>query len=129
MYQHNISQDRYDNAWRVGNENAIYPKANAKIGIVQRIPAGVYSDFFIEDGSYFRLKNLRLTVSIPGQALKNKGLAAKVYLSGSNLFTITKYQGYNPEVNQQGQNNINQGVDMGSYPLAKSYMLGVNLSF
>lgn len=129
MYQHNISQDRYDNAWRVGNENAIYPKANAKIGIVQRIPAGVYSDFFIEDGSYFRLKNLRLTVNIPGQALKDKGLAAKVYLSGSNLFTITKYLGYNPEVNQQGQNNINQGVDMGSYPLAKSYMLGVNLTF
>lgn len=129
MYQHNISQDRFDNAWRVGNENAIYPKANARIGIVQRIPAGVYSDFFLEDGSYLRLKNLRLTVNIPGQALKNKGMAAKVYLSGSNLFTITKYQGYNPEVNQQGQSNINQGVDMGSYPLAKSYMLGINLSF
>lgn len=129
MYQHNISQDRFDNAWRVGNENAIYPKANARIGIVQRIPAGVYSDFFLEDGSYLRLKNLRLTVNIPGQALKNKGLAAKVYLSGSNLFTITKYEGYNSEVNQQGQSNINQGVDMGSYPLAKSYMLGVNLSF
>lgn len=129
MYQHNISQDRFDNAWRVGNENALYPKANARIGIVQRIPAGVYSDFFLEDGSYLRLKNLRLTVNIPSQALKNNGFAAKVYLSGSNLITISKYLGYNPEVNQQGQSNINQGVDMGSYPLAKSYMLGVNLSF
>ena len=129
MYQHNISQDRFDNAWRVGNENAIYPKANARIGIVQRIPAGVYSDFFLEDGSYLRLKNLRLTVNIPGQALKNKGMVAKIYISGSNLFTISKYEGYNPEVNQQGQSNVNQGVDMGSYPLAKTYMLGLNLSF
>jgi TonB-dependent starch-binding outer membrane protein SusC len=129
MYQHNISQDRFDNAWRVGNENAIYPKANARIGIVQRIPAGVYSDFFLEDGSYLRLKNLRLTLTVPGQALKNKGVVAKVYLAGSNLLTLTNYQGYNPEVNQQGQSNVNQGVDMGSYPLAKSYMLGVNLSF
>lgn len=130
MSQHNISQERFDGAWRVGNEaNAIYPKANARIGIVQRIPSGVYSDFFIEDGSYLRLKNARLTVTIPGQALKNKGLVAKIYITGQNLFTITNYTGANPEVNQQGQNNINQGIDMGSYPLAKTYMVGVNLSF
>jgi TonB-dependent starch-binding outer membrane protein SusC len=75
------------------------------------------------------LKNLRLTLTVPGQALINKGVVAKVYLAGTNLLTFTNYQGYNPEVNQQGQSNINQGVDMGSYPLAKSYMLGVNLSF
>ena len=130
MSQHNISQDRYDYAWRVGNEaNALYPKANAKIGIVQRIPAGTYSNFFIEDGSYLRLKNIRLTVIIPSKAIANKGINAKVYISGQNLLTITKYSGANPEVNQQGQNNINQGVDMGSYPLAKSYMAGINISF
>ena len=129
MYQHNISQDRFDNAWRPDNPDAKYPKANARIGIVQRIPSGVYSDFFIEDGSYFRLKNLRLTVNVPSQTLRDKGIAARIYLSGQNLFTITNYLGYNPEVNQQGQNNINQGVDMGSYPLAKSYMAGINLSF
>ncbi len=129
MYQHNISQDRYDHAWRPDNPNAKYPKANARIGIVQRIPSGVYSDFFIEDGSYFRLKNLRMTVNVPSQTLRDKGIAARIYLSGQNLFTITNYLGYNPEVNQQGQNNINQGVDMGSYPLAKSYMAGINLSF
>ncbi len=129
MFQHNISKDRYDNAWRHDNVNAKYPKANANIGIVQRIPAGTYSDFFVEDGSYIRLKNVRLTVNIPGNWLKNKGIAAKVYASGQNLITISDYSGYNPEVNQQGQNNVNQGIDMGSYPLAKSYMFGVNLTF
>ena len=129
MYQHNIGQERFDNAWRSENPDAKYPKANAKIGIIQRIPAGVYSDFFIEDGSYIRLKNIRLTADIPSRSLKNNGVSARIYISGQNLFTITKYSGYNPEVNQQGQNNINQGIDMGSYPLAKSMMLGVNLSF
>jgi len=129
IYNHNIGQERFDNAWRPDNPDAKYPKANAKIGIVQRIPAGVYSDFFIEDGSYIRLKNIRLTANIPSKSLENKGITAKVYLSGQNLFTITNYSGYNPEVNQQGQNNINQGIDMGSYPLAKSYMFGVNLTF
>lgn len=128
-YQHNISKVRYDGAWRPENPDAKYPKANARIGIVQRIPSGVYSDFFIEDGSYLRLKNLRLTVNVPSQGLKSKGITAKLYLSGQNLFTITNYTGYNPEVNQQGQNNINQGIDMGSYPLARTYMVGVNLSF
>lgn len=129
MYQHNISKDRYDNAWRPENPNGKYPKANANIGIVQRIPAGTYSDFFLEDGSYIRLKNVRLTVSLPGSWLKSKGINAKVYFSGQNLVTISNYSGYNPEVNQQGQNNINQGIDMGSYPLAKSYLFGVNLTF
>lgn len=126
---HNISRDRYENAWRADNVGAKYPRANATIGIVQRIPAGTYSDFFLEDGSYLRLRNIRLTVNIPSAFLKEKGIDARVYLAGQNLFTITKYTGYNPEVNQQGQSNINQGVDMGSYPLAKTYMMGVNLSF
>jgi TonB-linked SusC/RagA family outer membrane protein len=129
MFQHNISKDRYDNAWRPDNTTAKYPRANANIGIVQRIPAGVYSDFFVEDGSYLRLKNVRLTVAIPSVWMKNKGIGAKVYFSGQNLVTITNYSGYNPEVNQQGQNNVNQGIDMGSYPLAKSYLFGINLSF
>ncbi|NJN28539.1 MAG: SusC/RagA family TonB-linked outer membrane protein [Cyclobacteriaceae bacterium] len=126
---YNISQDRFDNAWRESNTDAKYPRANARIGIVQRIPGGTYSDFFLEDGSYLRLKNARITMDVSGKKMQNKGITAKVYVTGQNLFTITNYLGFNPEVNQQGQNNINQGVDMGSYPLAKTYMLGVNLSF
>jgi TonB-dependent starch-binding outer membrane protein SusC len=126
---HNISKDRYDNAWRADRPDAKYPGANATIGIVQRIPAGTYSDFFIEDGSYFRLRNIRLTVDLTTERLREKGINARVYAAGQNLFTITNYTGYNPEVNQQGQNNINQGVDMGSYPLAKSYTIGVNVTF
>lgn len=129
-YQHNISRDRIENAWRIGNETAaLYPKANAEVGVIQRIPSGAYSDFFLEDGSYLRLKDLRLSVDLQMQKLQKAGLDVSVYVAGQNLVTLTKYTGYNPETNQQGQDNINQGIDMGSYPLAKTIMVGVNLSF
>jgi len=52
-----------------------------------------------------------------------------VYISGQNLFTITSYKGYNPEMNSYGQNNVVQGVDAGAYPLAKTYLLGVKVEF
>ena len=84
------------------------------------------SDLFIEDASYTRLKNIRLDYRLPtGRVLKN----ATIYVSGQNLITLTKYSGYDPEVNAFSGNDVRQGVDLGSYPAAKSYTLGLSVSF
>ena len=77
---------------------------------------------FVEDGSYLRLKNVQLGYTLPKTLVGKIGLShARFYLSGSNLLTITKYSGYDPEVGG--------GVDYGNYPQARTVMLGVNLNF
>ena len=92
---------------------------------------GRTSTFHIEDGSYLRLQNLSFGFSLPKSAIdKLKISKARIYLSANNLYTWTKYKGYNPEVNSAGgSNQLSPGLDYGVYPLAKTYSLGVNLSF
>jgi hypothetical protein len=53
----------------------------------------------------------------------------RVYLNANNVFTITKYKGYNPEVDYNNGANLTPGVDYGKYPLARGYNVGVRLSF
>jgi TonB-linked SusC/RagA family outer membrane protein len=83
------------------------------------------SSFFIEDGSFVRLQNLSLGYTIP---VKNNYIRnARLYVSGQNLFLITKYTGFDPEVNNRGQDNLNRGDDYDAYPRARMYTVGVNL--
>ncbi len=83
------------------------------------------SSYFVQNGSFIRLQNLALGYTIP---VKNKYIRhARVYVSGQNLFLITKYKGFDPEVNNQGQNNLNRGDDYDAYPRARMFTLGVNL--
>ena len=77
---------------------------------------------FVEDGSYLRLKNVQLGYTLPESISAKAGLSrVRFYLSGSNIFTITNYTGYDPEVGG--------GVDYGNYPQARTFMLGLNLNF
>lgn len=87
------------------------------------------STFQIEDGSYLRLRNVTFAYTFAANTLGKKFPALRVYLSGTNLFTITKYEGYNPEVNNQSTNNNTPGEDYGAYPLIRNYTFGVNLTF
>lgn len=90
---------------------------------------GTTSTWHIEDGSYLRIKNITLGYTLPEQWLKNAGISrARVYLSSQNPFTFTKYSGYNPEVNMKG-NSLTPGIDYGTYPLAKSFVFGLNVTF
>ncbi|WP_405517515.1 SusC/RagA family TonB-linked outer membrane protein [Spirosoma sp. KNUC1025] len=83
------------------------------------------SSFFIQDGSFVRLQNIALGYTLP---LQNKIIRnARIYVSGQNLFLITNYKGFDPEVNNQGQNNLNRGDDYDAYPRAKMMTVGVNL--
>lgn len=78
------------------------------------------SSIFVEDASYFRLKNIELGYSINN--VKRLGLQnLRIYLSGQNLFTLTNYSGLDPESTDL--------IDMGTYPQSRTYILGVNLSF
>jgi hypothetical protein len=85
---------------------------------------------FIEDGSYLRIKAITLSYTLPKALLSKAKIAdVKIYVTGQNLFTITKYTGYDPEVNAYGGNNLAQGVDYGTYPQNKTIIAGLNLSF
>ncbi len=80
------------------------------------------SDFYVEDGSFFRIKTLQLGYTFPSSTISPVGLRdVRVYVSGNNLMTFTKYSGYDPE--------INGGIDRGLYPHVRFFLVGVNASF
>src|SRR5690606_2041805 len=85
---------------------------------------------FVEDGSFMRIKALTLGYNLPENIIQKAHLTnAKVYFTGENLFTFTKYKGYDPEVNAFGASNTVLGVDFGTYPQTRNLILGVNISF
>jgi len=101
-------------------------------GTSNTIPRAVYGDpnnnnrgssRYIEDGSYMRVKNVTLSYNIPVNLLRKKIFDyAKIYMSGQNLFTFTKYTGFDPEV-------PTNGIDNNIYPLTRTLSLGLNVGF
>jgi TonB-linked SusC/RagA family outer membrane protein len=94
------------------------------------------STFYLQDGSFFRCTNISLGYNIPTiSALHKAGIGAiRVYGSVNNAFTVTKYKGYNPEVDfnySTGTNpaNLTPGVDYGVYPLVRSFNMGIHVTF
>lgn len=89
-----------------------------------------FSSRYVEDGSYFRLKTLQLGYTLPSVISKKAFLSkARIYVSADNLFTITNYSGYNPEISDLWGNPLNAGVDMATYPTPRVFTIGCNLSF
>ncbi len=92
------------------------------------------SSRFLEDGSYMRLKNLQLGYTIPEKALKKIGITlARVYISGTNLLTLTRYPGLDPEMtvsdNSKSEGDRAAGIDWGTYPSAMTFMFGIDITF
>ena len=86
------------------------------------------SDFFVQDGSYFRLQNLTIGYNIPTPTLDRWGLTRfRVFATANNLFTISGYEGLDPAVG--GEADVNFGIDLGNIPITRQYTLGVNVSF
>ncbi|SEW54307.1 SusC/RagA family TonB-linked outer membrane protein [Chitinophaga arvensicola] len=84
------------------------------------------SNYYLEDGGYFRIKNLQFGYSLPQSVTKRIGLQKiRVYVMSENLVTITKYTGYDPEIG--GTNALS--IDRGIYPQARSFMGGLNVTF
>lgn len=87
------------------------------------------SDRFIEDGSYFRIKNVQLGYSLPKQVLNRMHFdKLRVYVSAQNLFTFTQYSGMDPEIGAYG-GALSAGIDRGFYPQARVLLGGVSLTF
>jgi hypothetical protein len=106
--------------WRPSHTNATLPKTSFGD------PRGntAFSDRWIEDGSYLRLKQLTLNYTFPPKTGVYKGLT--VYLTGTNLLTFTKYSGYDPDF-LYSNNPFYMGVDYGKIPQAKSFIIGLKI--
>lgn len=86
------------------------------------------SDWYVEDGSYLRLKSMQIGYTLPAIASKKIGIERlRIYVGGSNLFTWTKYTGMDPEIASNDPTYF--GIDSGVYPQAKMYNVGVNVTF
>ena len=86
------------------------------------------SDRFVQDGSYLRLRNLTLGYTVPSSVSnKIRAQQLRIYLKGSNLFTLTKFTGYTPEISSTDV--LSNGIDNGTYPIPPVYSAGINLTF
>jgi TonB-dependent starch-binding outer membrane protein SusC len=121
----NIIASRYLDAWSPTNPNGKYTKIGSGIGFL----GSDFTSELVESGSFFRLRTLSISHSIPSQLLRSNSTTARVYVTGENLHTWTKYDGFNPDVSSLGVGNLNRGVDIGSYPLARTFIFGINLSY
>lgn len=132
----NVLSSSYDTSWRaplavINGEVTYSPSYGNLVGatnpaaIVENGPRAIASDRQIFDGSFIRFKNINLgyTLSIS----KNQSL--RIYASGQNLFTITDYPGYDPEIRTYTKNPQKRGVDFGTYPGTKTYLLGLKLTY
>lgn len=88
----------------------------------------VFSSYYVEDGSFIRLKNVQVGYTVPKLWLKKaKVESLRVYVAANNLLTLTKYMGYDPDLGSS--NALSAGVDFGMYPQAKTIMGGIQITF
>ncbi len=114
----------------VDNGVALYKQANEGVGLWN--PADVTTNlthsYFIEDGSFLRCSDITIGYTLPDKLIKKTGLTkARFYVSASNLFIITGYTGYDPEVDIQ--TNLHCGMDYNRYPRSRSFIFGTNITF
>jgi TonB-linked SusC/RagA family outer membrane protein len=87
-----------------------------------------FSDYYVEDGSYMRVKNVQLGYSLPESVLDRIGLTkCRFYVSGQNILTVTNFEGVDPEV--AGDNVLNFGFSGWTYPVLPTYLIGANITF
>ena len=118
------------NAWTPTNKNTNIPRAVSSDPNQNARP----STRFLEDGSYLRLKNVMLGYSVPAASLQSitKGVVKnlRIYVSGQNILTFTKYTGYDPEVgNRTPGSSLTNGIDFAVYPQPKAYQVGIQTTF
>jgi len=128
-FQGNRSVDMLYNSWKKQGDNALLPRLNSQDGTSQQI-----SSYFVEDGSYMRIKNIQLTYTVPSSFVSKLKLSSlQLYVQGQNLFTFTNYKGLDPDINLRTSGNDNQdihmGIDEGAFPVAKSYNIGLKVGF
>ena len=139
MWQGTIGNDIYDATRRVDISATNLPSWMLNRwtgeGTSNRIPRFVLgdnvnwqsSDLYVYDGSYLRLKNIQLGYTLPTVWTQKAFISSlRLYVSAENLFTFTKYHGFDPEISSGG---TSLGIDYGVYPQAKVWTIGANLAF
>jgi len=123
-FQGQKSDNLLNGSWTPSNTGATTPKASNKSTFSTNTQS---TSYFIEDGSFTRLKNLQLGYTFTPASLGNSGIKSlRIYLQGVNLFTATKYTGLDPEL---GGDDRDFGIDRGNYPNVKQYLVGLNIGF
>ena len=84
---------------------------------------------YVEDASYIRLRNITLSYNLPKSLMGSRISRLRVYTSAANLITLTKYTGYDPETSSYNNNDARMGIDYSNYPTAKTYTIGLDLTF
>ncbi|QNF31730.1 SusC/RagA family TonB-linked outer membrane protein [Adhaeribacter swui] len=108
--------------WSPQHTNTSIPRLNGSYSNT------VFSDQYIENGSFLRVRQLTFAYNLPPKfTLSNKMLLAKVYISGQNLFTFTRYSGYDPE--SGGLPIAEQGLDAYNYPIPRTYLAGIRITW
>lgn len=121
MYDGKNQSTKVLERWRVPGQITDVPKAKFRM---------LNSTYFLENGSYVRLKDLSLSYDLPKSILSKFGVTRLMpYISTTNLLTLTKYSGHDPEVNQYGNSGAVQGLDWGTYPMNKSFVVGLKVEF
>jgi hypothetical protein len=125
-----VTERFYDNHWTLDNPSNEVPRAAWGGATNNNRP----STRFIEDGSYIRLKNIQLGYTMPIRSTRTITVEQlRVYASVQNLFTYTKFSGLDPEMqtseNSAGEGDRAVGIDWGTYPSSKTFLIGLNLTF
>jgi len=128
LYSTNVRQDRLTDSWTPSNTGAKYPQLDQNDQYSNQ-----YSSFYLEDGSYLRLKNLQIGYNLPKMGWFQN---VRIYIQGQNLFTLTKYPGLDPALptistNGSSGNQSDQamGIDYGPYPANRIFSIGINANF
>jgi TonB-linked SusC/RagA family outer membrane protein len=124
LYQNQLAEAA--DFYSAENTDAKYPRPVAGLGHANLL----ISDRYVEDASYLRIQNVTLGYSLPSEVLsKTKLSRVRLYAGAQNLYTFTKYNGYDPEVGVLNQNELLRGIDNGRYPTYRTYTLGLNIEF
>ncbi len=121
----NVTRERFLNAWSPTNPDGKYQRIGAGAGFLN---ADITQEL-LEDGSFFRLRTITVSREIPPRWLRQQNVTARLYVTGQNVYTWTKYTGFNPDVSSISIGNLNRGVDVGAYPLARTWTLGMNINY
>jgi hypothetical protein len=109
------------NRWKKPGDITKIPKAGASVA---------NSSYYVEDGSYLRVKDISLSYNFTGKFLKKMGVTRlQPYFTATNPVTFTNYSGTDPEVNEWGDAGGVQGIDWGTYPYSKTFVFGINVEF
>jgi hypothetical protein len=120
----NIVYDYYNNYWRPDRTDAKYaaPSRKSWDGTSNR-------GTLVFQGTYVNFQNIAFGYTLPAGLLQRVRLSnVRIYTSIRNALFITKYPGYNPEVNYAGDSALSQGMDAGSYPMTRIVSFGINVS-